>query len=204
LNTLLLPASTGENILQAVAVLRRGGLVAFPTDTVYGLGALAFSEAAVLGIYEAKARPRDKSIPVLLSSAAEIDQVAARVGERARRLAHKFWPGPLTLVVPKNARVPDVVGRLTVGIRVPDHPVARALLELAGPLAVTSANISGRQSPITAAEVMQQMDGRVDIVLDGGLAFGGVPSTVVDCTSDELAMLRPGPLAFQELIAALE
>ena len=203
MNTLVLPAALDGSILQSVEVLQRGGLVAFPTDTVYGLGALAFSEAAVLGIFEAKARPREKSVPVLVSSTAEIDLVATGVGEKARRLAQLFWPGPLTLVVPKSERVPDVVGRLTVGIRAPDHPTAQALLKLAGPLAVTSANRSGRQSPITAAEVLLQLDGRVDVVLDGGPALGGVPSTVVDCTGEELAILRPGPLALQELLAAL-
>ncbi|HSR20469.1 MAG TPA: L-threonylcarbamoyladenylate synthase, partial [Anaerolineales bacterium] len=120
----MLDATPQENVRRAAALLSEGGLVAFPTDTVYGLGADAFNRAAVLRIYAAKGRPSNKAIAVLLPSAADIDQVAGLISPEALRLAEKFWPGPLTLVVPKNPRVPDVVAGATVGVRVPDHAVA--------------------------------------------------------------------------------
>lgn len=203
MRTLLLPASSDENLRRASEVLRQGGLVAFPTDTVYGLGALAFNDAAVRSIYQAKGRPSDKALPVLLSSVADIDLVATSIGDSALRLARRFWPGPLTLVVPKNDRVPEAVAGATVGIRVPDHVTARVLLELAGPLAVSSANQSGSESPVTAAGALEQLEGRVEIILDGGASPGGIPSTVVDCTGDELVIVREGPLTLRELQAAL-
>ena len=203
MRTLLLPASSDENLRRASEVLRQGGLVAFPTDTVYGLGALAFNDAAVRSIYQAKGRPSDKALPVLLSSVADIDLVATSIGDSALRLARRFWPGPLTLVVPKNDRVPEAVAGATVGIRVPDHLTARVLLGLAGPLAVSSANQSGSESPVTAAGALEQLEGRVEIILDGGASPGGIPSTVVDCTGDELVIVREGPLTLRELQAAL-
>lgn len=203
MKTLVMPASSDRNLQHAADVLHQGGLVAFPTDTVYGLGAHAFDQAAVERIYVAKARPRDKAIPILLASMADIKLVASGVGEQALRLARRYWPGPLTLVVRKNDRVPNAVAIDTVGIRVPDHPVALALLALAGPLAVTSANLSDGESPVRAAEVLEQLDGRVEIILDGGTTPGGVPSTVVDCTREELLILRSGPLTLQDLHAAL-
>ena len=203
MKTLVLPASSAESIDRAARVLRGGGLVAFPTDTVYGLGALAFNAAAVGRIYAAKDRPADKAIPVLLSSVVDIDLVAVSVRDKALRLAHRYWPGPLTLVVQKSERVPEAVAAATVGIRVPDHAVALVLLGVSGPLAVSSANLSGNDSPVTAVEALRQLDGRVEIILDGGRTPGGTPSTVVDCTGDELVILRPGPLTLQELQAAL-
>jgi L-threonylcarbamoyladenylate synthase len=199
----VLSASLEPNLARAADVLRRGGLVAFPTDTVYGLAALAFDEQAVRKIYEVKGRPNDKAIPVLLASAAEIDIVAREVGARVYRLAAQFWPGPLTLVVPKSPQLPESVASATVGIRVPDHPVALALLGLTGPLAVTSANLSGAADPVNADQVLQQLGGGVDLILDGGITPGGIPSTVVDCTGEELVIVRPGPLDLDRLQAAL-
>jgi L-threonylcarbamoyladenylate synthase len=184
--------------------LRGGGLVAFPTDTVYGLGASAFDPAAVVRIFAAKDRPPEKAIPVLLASASELAQVSPAPGRIAIRLAACFWPGPLTLVVAKDPRVPDAVAGETVGVRVPDHPVALSLLRLVGPLAVTSANLSGRDSPITADQVLEQLDGRLDLILDGGATPGGIPSTVVDCTASELFILRQGPLTLEQLNVALQ
>ena len=202
MKTRLLPASSEDNIRLAAQALLRGGLVAFPTDTVYGLGARAFDARAVESIYRAKQRPQEKAIPILLASAGEVDLVAESPAERAQVLARKFWPGPLTLVVPKNVRVPDAVAGATVGIRVPNHPVALALLRLAGPLAVTSANVSGSESPVSADDVLNQLDGRVEIILDAGRSPGGIPSTVVDCTAGELVILRAGPLSLADLQAA--
>jgi L-threonylcarbamoyladenylate synthase len=204
MRTEILPTSSARAILRALEILRTGGLVAFPTDTVYGIGALAFDGKTVESIYAAKDRPVEKAIPVLLGDAMDMDKVARDVPERARILARRFWPGPLTLLVPKRADLPESVSASsTVGIRVPDHEAARALLRAAGPMAVTSANISGRQSPVTAQEVYEQLQGRVALILDGGKTPGGVPSTLVDCTTLELRILREGPIAWADMHSAL-
>lgn len=203
MKTELLPAGSRAHIRRAADVVQRGGLVAFPTDTVYGLGTGPFDEAAVTRLYAAKDRPLDKAIPVLLASLEQIGLVAAAPGPRALALAARFWPGPLTIVVPKHPRVPAVVADQTIGIRIPNHPVALALLSLSGPLAVTSANLSGRDSPRTAVQVRDQLDGRVDLILDGGPVPGGTASTVVDCTGPELVVLRAGPISLDSMNAAL-
>jgi len=202
MSTLIIPTDHPEAIERAVSVLRRGGLVAFPTDTVYGVGAIAFNPQAVARIYEVKGRPRSKAIPLLLTDAADLPLVAESIPPLAERLAERFWPGPLTLVLHKRAIVPDVVtaGGDTVAVRVPDHPVARALIAALGtPLAATSANRSGEPSPVTAEEVLAQLGGRIDLILDGGHCPGGVPSTVLDLTVSPPAVLRPGPVSAQEI-----
>ncbi len=203
MKTKLVSAAAPGAIDQAVTALRQGELVAFPTDTVYGVGALVFYETAVLAIYEAKGRPEEKAIPVLLGDATDIDKVAEFMPDKARRLAERFWPGPLTLVVKKRRTVPAAVSAMdTVGLRVPDHPVARELLRASGPMAVTSANMSGEPSPCTADEVLGQLSGRIAMILDGGRTPGGIPSTVVDCTKDEFVILREGPIKLEEIRAA--
>ncbi len=187
MQTRILPTSDPSAIAQALEALRAGGLVAFPTDTVYGLGALAFDAAAIKRIYQAKERPREKAIPILLGEARDLSHVAATMSEAAQRLAARFWPGPLTLVVPKHPSLPPVLSpQPTVGVRVPDHPFARALLRAAGPMAVTSANLSGHPSPRTAEEVREQLEGRIALILDGGTTPGGVPSTVVNCVGADV------------------
>lgn len=204
MKTQILDAHSPDSIERALIVLKSGGLVAFPTDTVYGVGSLAFDGKAVESIYLAKDRPIEKAIPVLLGDADDLDQVASEVPMMARRLAIRFWPGPLTLVVPKKLTLPESVSATnTVGVRVPDHPAARALLRAAGPMAVTSANISGQASPSTAEEVLAQLGGRIEVILDGGKTPGGVPSTLVDCTGSEPVILRAGPIAPPEIKAAL-
>ena len=204
MQTQVIPAAAPEAIESALAVLRRGGLVAFPTDTVYGVGALAFDEQAVKSIYEAKGRPDEKAIPVLLGDAADLDKVAMALPDKARKLAQRFWPGALTLVVLKQPSLPAAISATeTVGVRMPDHEVARALLRAAGPMAVTSANLSGHPSPRTANEVRAQLEGRIALIIDGGRAPGGVPSTVLDCTKAELAVLRAGPINLEEINAVL-
>lgn len=196
--------SLQDTLLRALDVLRAGGLVAFPTDTVYGVGALAFDGKAIEAIYAAKERPVDKAIPILISDLDELDRVAIDVPEAARKLATRFWPGPLTILVPKRADLPESVSATsTVGVRVPDHEITRALLRLAGPMAVTSANLSGSQSPVTAQEVYQQLGGRIPLIIDGGRTPGGIPSTIVDCTTPELTILREGPIALRDLVSAL-
>jgi L-threonylcarbamoyladenylate synthase len=202
--TITLAASAPDSLDRALAILRRGGLIAFPTDTVYGLGALAFDSQAVKGLYLAKGRKAEKAIPILLGDATDLGSVASRVPDMARRLADRYWPGPLTLLVPKIASLPDDISSgATVGVRQPNHPIALALLRAAGPLAVTSANVSGMSSPLTAEDVRAQLDGRLDLILDGGTAPGGVPSSVVDCTGSQPVVLRAGPISIQDLQSAL-
>jgi L-threonylcarbamoyladenylate synthase len=178
--------------------------VAFPTDTVYGVGALVSDAQAIARLYEVKGRGSEKAIPILLSDPAELDQVAFEVGEMARRLAARFWPGPLTLVVPKRPSLPEALSaQPTVGVRMPDHSVALALMRQTGPLAVTSANISGAASSVTAEEVLAQLGGRIPLILDGGRTPGGISSTVVDCTGLEPRILRVGPISLQDILKSL-
>ena len=206
-NTLLLPAGRPEALRQAADSLRAGGLVAFPTDTVYGLGALVWNEASIARIYAAKERPPEKAIPILLANLQEAHRLLGSLPESMEILARFFWPGPLTLVVPCGNRVPDFItsGTETVALRIPNHPVTLRLLNLLGePLAVTSANHSGSSSPLTAQEVLDQLAGRIDAVVDGGRCPGGVPSTVLSLATDPLTLLRAGPIDLSELSQALE
>jgi L-threonylcarbamoyladenylate synthase len=199
-------APQAERIAQAAAVLRGGGLVAFPTETVYGLGAHALDAAAVRLVFAAKGRPPHNPLIVHVADAAEVGKVAADWPASAARLAECFWPGPLTLVLPKNPRVPDEVtaGGPTVAVRLPAHPVARALLEAAGvPLAAPSANRSSRLSPTRAEHVLRDLEGRIDLVLDGGSCPGGIESTVLDLTTSPPRLLRPGLVSLAELEAVL-
>ena len=171
-------------------------LVAFPTDTVYGLGTLAFDGPTALKLYVAKERPPEKAIPVLIADNADLDLVATDVPPIAYQLMARFWPGALTLVVPKLPSVPmEVSASETVAVRIPDHDLVRALMRLTGPLAVTSANRSTGPNPRTAQEVLAQLDGRIDAILDGGATPGGIPSTVLDCTQPMPRILRAGALA---------
>jgi L-threonylcarbamoyladenylate synthase len=204
IKTKIISADDPAAIQQAVDVLQGGGLVAFPTDTVYGVGALVSDAQAIAQLYVVKGRGGEKAIPVLLSDPSVLDQVAAEVSEMALRLAARFWPGPLTLVLPKHTSLPaELSAQPTVGVRMPDHPVALALMRQTGPLGVTSANISGAASSATAHQVMEQLGGRIPLILDGGHTPGGISSTVVDCTSGEPRVLRPGPISLQEILKAL-
>jgi L-threonylcarbamoyladenylate synthase len=193
-------------IRRAADVIRAHGLVAFPTETVYGLGANALSEPAVLRIFEAKDRPRGNPLIVHLAEAAQLAAVAVEVSTRAREVAAQFWPGPLTLVLARAAAVPLVTtgGLDTVAVRVPDHPVARALIEAAGvPIAAPSANRSGRPSPTRAGHVRADLDGRIELILDGGPTPVGVESTVLDMTGESPLLLRPGGVPLEALREAL-
>jgi len=206
--TVLITASIPNTIPEAVKlglqVLAGGGLVAFPTDTVYGLGALAFDVRGVDQLFLAKKRQAEKAIAVLVANPADLKQVTLDMPESARILAERFWPGPLTLVVSRHPNLPENISPWpTIGVRMPDHPVALALLQASGPLAVTSANLSGQLSATNAQEVLRQLDGRVDLIIDGGETVGGLPSTVVDCTGSSLKILRAGPLSQSDLDQAL-
>jgi len=204
MKTTVLSASDPVSITHAADVLRHGGLVVFPTDTVYGLAVMAFDAKSARRLYVVKGRSSDKAIAILLSDPAQLAQVALDPSPGALALARTFWPGPLTLIMPRHPNVPSTVSSLsTVGIRVPDHPAALALLEEAGPLAVTSANLSGAANTMTAAEALAQLAGRVHLVLDGGRTPGGVPSTVVDCTGPAPVILREGPVSLADIEKAL-
>jgi L-threonylcarbamoyladenylate synthase len=184
-------------IAHAAACLRRGGLVAFPTETVYGLGVHALDRAAVLRLFEAKQRPENDPLIVHVASVGAITSLVAEVPGVAHQLAARFWPGPLTLVMRRAAGVPDEVtaGLGTVAVRVPSHPVARALIEAAHlPVAAPSANLFSRPSPTRAEHVLADLDGRIDVIVDGGPTDLGVESTVVDVTVDPPVILRLGVL----------
>ncbi|MHB1131229.1 MAG: L-threonylcarbamoyladenylate synthase [Chloroflexota bacterium] len=198
-------APTVRNLDQAAAALRAGALVAFPTDTVYGLAALFSDEAAVARLYAAKERGADKPIALLLAAAEDLPLVAVEVTEVAWRLARRYWPGALTLVVPASERVPPIVraGGATVGVRVPDHPLARDFIRRAGvPLATTSANRSGQGNLLTAAAVWQELRDRVEYIIEGECP-GGVASTVVDLSASPPTILRAGAISPAELAEAL-
>ncbi len=184
-----------KGIQRAAAILREGGLVAIPTETVYGLAADALNPQAVGHIFEAKGRPSDNPLIVHIAHLEHITKVARTVPESAAKLAKAFWPGPLTMVLPKADGIPDKTsgGLDTVGIRLPSHPVARAVIEAAGvPLAAPSANLSGSPSPTTAGHVLADMEGRIEAVLDGGPCGVGVESTVLSLVGERPLLLRPG------------
>lgn len=196
------PVAFAAAIAAGAERLCAGGLVAFPTETVYGLGANALDPVAVRGIYAAKGRPSFNPLIVHLAEPSWLPRVVRAVPPSVERLAARFWPGPLTLVLPRAAVVPDEVtaGLDTVGVRVPAHPVAHALLVAADlPIAAPSANPYTRVSPTTAAHVVEQLGARVDLVLDGGPADVGIESTVLDLTTDPPTLLRPGGVSHQEL-----
>ncbi len=185
----------------AVHILLEGGLVVFPTDTVYGVAASALSPEAVARIYEAKERPRTMAIPVMVATPEQVLEVAhSQPGFWS--LAQVFWPGPLTIILPKIHRLPPIVtaGGDTVALRIPDHPLALQLLAAVGiPLAVTSANRSGESPARTAQEAWEQLNGRVDVILDGGPAPGGQPSTILDLTHSPPRILREGPITLADI-----
>jgi L-threonylcarbamoyladenylate synthase len=204
MHTIVLAASASDTIARALEILRAGGLVAFPTDTVYGLGCRVFDGQGVQSIYNAKDRPVEKAIPVLLGDPEDLEKVAINIPISARRLAARFWPGPLTILVPKKSELPEAVSATkTVGVRMPDHSVARSLLRAAGPMAVTSANMSGQVSSSTAEDVLAQLNGRIPLIIDGGKTPGGMPSTVVDCNGEKISVLREGPITEVQLISAV-
>ncbi|MCI0362209.1 MAG: threonylcarbamoyl-AMP synthase, partial [Planctomycetaceae bacterium] len=203
--TLVLPP-TPDSLDQAAELLRRGRLVAFPTETVYGLGAAAENSSAVKALFAAKGRPADHPVIVHLADASQLADWAVDVPPAARHLAAVFWPGPLTLVLCRGPRVSDLVtgGLDTVGLRVPGHPVAQQLLRRFGSgIAAPSANRFGRVSPTTAQHVLAELDERVDLVLDGGPCAVGLESTIVDLSREKPAVLRPGGITAQQLAAVI-
>jgi L-threonylcarbamoyladenylate synthase len=199
-------APSAAALAEAARVLHGGGLVAFPTETVYGLGANALDASAVARIFAAKGRPANNPLIVHISETSQVQQVAADWPASAERLAERFWPGPLTLVLPKRDTVPEIVTARgpTVAVRVPAHPVAEALLRASGlPIAAPSANRSTELSPTRAEHVLGGLQGRIEMLLDGGPTSGGIESTVLDLTTIPPRLLRPGPIGVAELEAVI-
>lgn len=191
-----------EDLLEAAHIIRKGGLVAFPTETVYGLGANALDEEAARKIYEAKGRPSDNPLIAHIAQYSELEPLVSEIPEAGRRLMEAYWPGPLTLIFPKSGKVPyrTTGGLDTVAVRMPSDPVARALIRLAGvPVAAPSANTSGRPSPTEAGHVYEDMKGRIDMILDGGPVGIGLESTIVDVTGPVPMLLRPGAVTLEML-----
>lgn len=196
------PAVTDEAIEEAARLLQSGEVVAFPTETVYGLGADATKEAAVQRIFDAKGRPSDNPLIVHVADRAQVKDLVSEIPPVAERLMDAFWPGPLTLIMKSNGTAADNVtaGLSSIGIRMPDHPVAASLIKASRlPLAAPSANRSGRPSPTLAGHVRQDLDGRIAGIIDGGATGVGVESTVVDCTTEVPIILRPGGITKEDL-----
>lgn len=187
---------------RAIRILKDGGIVAFPTDTIYGLGANAFNEDAVLRVYEAKARPRNFALTLLLADASQIKLVAENIPKMAWKLAERFMPGALTIVLNKSMAVSNMITGegSTVAVRIPNHPVPIALVKgLGAPITGTSANISGGNNPLTAEDVFKQLRYRVDMIIDGGRCPIGVSSTVLDLTTNPPKIIREGAISRDQL-----
>ncbi len=200
--------NTSETDLQIAAyLLKNGGLVAFPTETVYGLGANALDPKAVAKVYEAKGRPSDNPMIVHISRASDIGQLTPVLSQRMIKLIENFWPGPLTLVVPKNAEVPYITtgGLDTVAVRMPDDKIALKIITLAGcPIAAPSANLSGKPSPTKASHVIDDLDGKIDAIVCGEDCRVGIESTVLDVSTEIATILRPGIITAENIEAAIE
>lgn len=195
-----------DQIEAAAGVLRGGGIVAFPTETVYGLGGNGLDEAAVAKIFKAKGRPADNPLILHIATLEALGLLVREIPSAAQKLIRAFWPGPLTMVLPRSEKVPDIVtgGLDTVAVRMPDHVIAQLLIAKAGvPIAAPSANLSGRPSPTDAAAVWEDMQGKIDLVVDGGPSGIGVESTVIDLTAGKPVLLRPGGVTLEELRAIL-
>ena len=196
------PVVQGNEIERAAAILRRGGLLGIPTETVYGLGANGLDPEAVRRIFEAKGRPQDNPLILHIPDASWLERYCRNIPAAAYDLAERFWPGPLTMILPRRDNVPDVTtgGLDTVGIRCPNHPVTLAIIQAAQiPVAAPSGNLSGRPSPTCAQHMIEDMDGRIDGIVDGGACGVGVESTIIDLTTDVPRLLRPGGLPLEML-----
>ena len=204
MQTILLPMNDPNALTLAAKILANGGLVAFPTDTVYGLAAQVFNDQAVSRISDVKGRIVEKAIPILIGDFSQLPLVTSEINIQCEKLASRFWPGPLTIVLPRHPSIPDAVTPLqTVGVRIPNFSATIELLKITGPLAVSSANITGMGSSSTARGVQAQLDGQIALILDGGVTPGGIPSTVMDWTNGNPTILREGPISLEEIMDAL-
>lgn len=203
METLIIRDVTNEALKKTGELIRCGGIVAFPTETVYGLGASAYDDKAVKKIYEAKGRPSDNPLIVHIADVCDVEKVAREVPEVAKKILDKFAPGPFTIILKKRMDISDTVtaGLDTVGVRIPSHPVAREFIRAAGvPIAAPSANLSGKPSPTREKHVIHDMNGRVDAIICGGESSVGVESTIIDLTQDVPTILRPGGITLDDII----
>ena len=206
MKTLFLSAASPDTAQTAAAIIKNGGLVAIPTETVYGLGANGLNEAAVAKIFKAKGRPQDNPLILHVADAREIEKFCHSIPKAAYDLAEAFWPGPLTMVLPARDSVPrrTTAGLSTVAVRCPDCEITRNIIRLSGvPIAAPSANISGKPSTTTAQHVLHDHDGKIDAIVDGGACRVGVESTIVDLTDERPRLLRPGGITPEQLLAVL-
>lgn len=198
--TVLLPISDPEAISIAVKTIHEGGLIGFPTDTIYGVAADPFNPGALRKIYAAKKRPDEKALPVLIGGLEQLNRLTGPVSQAVYKIALRFWPGPLTLILPKRPGIPEELSPYpTIGVRMPNLSFTLALLKQTGPLAATSANQSNGPNPTSARDVLDQLDGDIDLLLDGGPTPGSTASTVVDLTTPEIKILREGPILLSEI-----
>jgi len=205
MQTITLPAENPESISSALSLFRDGDIVAFPTDTVYGLGTDPFQASGIIKLFEAKGRDSNKAIAILIGSVEQAQLVTDHMTDLAIRLCEVFWPGGLTVIVPRKNNLPELISNTDrIGIRMPNHPLALEMLKTFGPLATTSANLSGKPDAVTARDVYDQLNGRVPLILDGGKCRGGVPSTVIDCSGSEPIILREGPVTSEQIFKVLD
>ena len=205
MQTIVLPADKKDSIESALSLFRDGEIVAFPTDTVYGLGADPFQASGIIKLFEAKGRDSNKAIAVLIGSLEQIPLITDHMTDIAIRLCEAFWPGGLTVIVPRKSTLPELISNTDrIGIRIPNHPIALEMLKAFGPLATTSANLSGKSNTQSASDVYDQLNTRIPLILDGGKCQGGVPSTVVDCSGAEPVILREGPISADAINKVLE
>lgn len=203
--TLILQIDQPQSISRAVEIVQSGGVIAFPTDTVYGIGVSAFNEMAIEKLYQVKGRSYQKAIPILVSDQEELTRITPPLDQNVKAIIQRFWPGAITLIIPLLKGMPENLSPTqTVGVRIPDFKLTRELLSHTGPLAATSANISGGEITLTAEEVAENLGGMIDLILDGGKTPGGVPSTVLDCTQAELIILREGPISLDTIKLAID
>lgn len=205
MQTITLPAENPESISSALSLFRDGEIVAFHTDTVYGLGTDPFQASGIIKLFEAKGRDSNKAIAILIGSLDQAHLVTDHMPEMAIRLCEVFWPGGLTVIVPRKKNLPELISNTDrIGIRMPNHPIALEMLRTFGPLATTSANLSGKPDAVTARDVYDQLNNRVPLILDGGKCQGGVPSTVIDCSGSEPVVLREGPVSSEQIFKILQ
>jgi L-threonylcarbamoyladenylate synthase len=198
--TPILPINHPDAISRAASIIKGGGVIAFPTDTVYGVGASAFQKAAIDRIYKIKERSKEKAIPILIGDPGELSIISSPPNQQIIQLMDQFWPGALTLILPIAPDLPNNLSTsATIGVRIPDHELTRQLLRATGPLAATSANLSGEESALSAQDVSQILGSKIDLILDGGRSKGGEASTVLDLTGADPVILRVGPITLDDI-----
>jgi len=201
----IIPTEHPRALERSLSLINQERAIVFPTDTVYGLGTSVFSKSGINRLYEIKGRSQDKAIAILIGDLDQLQGIIRSLSSSAEKLASKFWPGALTLVVNKNPSLPENLSHLpTIGVRMPRHEFALSLLRLCGPLATTSANLSGQPEGKSVIDVLDQLCDRTSLILNGGTILGGIPSTVVDCTSSPVKILRKGAISEEVILAEID